>query len=40
MSSQVAEKCRRKFLRYFPGGFKDETYLEWERNYEAEAARA
>lgn len=26
-------KCRRKFLRYFPGGFKDATYLEWERNY-------
>ena len=28
-----AEKCRRKFLRYFPGGFADETYLDWERNY-------
>jgi len=26
-------KCRRKFLRSFPGGFEDETYLEWERNY-------
>ena len=26
-------KCRRKFLRSFPGGFADETYLEWERNY-------
>ena len=39
MSSPAAEKCRRKFLRYFPGGFKDETYLEWERNYKAEAAR-
>ena len=28
-----AEKCRTKFLKYFPGGFTDETYLEWERNY-------
>lgn len=26
-------RCRRKFLRYFPGGFRDETYLEWERDY-------
>ncbi|HYB96320.1 MAG TPA: hypothetical protein VEC39_15215 [Vicinamibacterales bacterium] len=28
-----ALRCRRKFLRYFPGGFDDETYLDWERNY-------
>ncbi len=26
-------KCRRKFLRFFPGGFRDETYLDWERDY-------
>lgn len=26
-------RCRRKFLRIFPGGFRDETYREWERNY-------
>lgn len=26
-------RSRRKFLRVFPGGFRDETYLEWERNY-------
>ncbi len=32
-----AEGCRRKFLRYFPGGFKDETYLDWERDYKWEA---
>ena len=32
-----AERCRRKFLRYFPGGFRDETYLDWERNYKQEA---
>jgi hypothetical protein len=27
------ERCRRKFLKYFPGGFDDETYLDWERTY-------
>jgi hypothetical protein len=31
------ERCRRKFLRVFPGGFRDETYLEWERDYKVEA---
>ena len=30
-------RCRRKFLRFFPGGFRDETYLDWERNYKWEA---
>lgn len=29
----AAQKARRKFLRAFPGGFRDETYLEWERDY-------
>lgn len=28
-----AIQCRRKFLSYFPGGFTDPTYLDWERNY-------
>jgi hypothetical protein len=28
-----ARACRRKFLQFFPGGFNDATYLEWERNY-------
>ena len=28
-----ALKCRRKFLRFFPGGFADETYVDWERGY-------
>jgi hypothetical protein len=32
-----ATRCRRKFLRFFPGGFQDETYLDWERNYKWEA---
>ena len=30
-------RCRRKFLRFFPDGFRDETYLDWERNYKATA---
>jgi len=28
-----AERCRKKFLHYFPGGFRDGTYVEWERGY-------
>lgn len=31
------DKCRRKFLRFFPGGFDDETYIDWERDYKWEA---
>ena len=27
------EKAKRKFLRVFPGGFRDETYIDWERDY-------
>jgi hypothetical protein len=26
-------RARRKFLRFFPRGFRDETYLDWERDY-------
>ena len=36
-NKEGAEACRRKFLRYFPGGFEDETYLDWERDYKWEA---
>ena len=32
----AALHCRRRFLRFFPGGFRDETYLEWERDYKWE----
>lgn len=32
-----ALKSRRKFLYYFPGGFRDETYIDWERNYKWKA---
>lgn len=31
--SAAALRCRRKFLRFFPGGFADETYIDWERGY-------
>jgi hypothetical protein len=27
------EGCRRKFLKFFPSGFRDETYVSWEREY-------
>ena len=30
-------RCRRKFLKRFPAGFRDETYLDWERDYKWEA---
>jgi hypothetical protein len=38
-SRDPALQCRRRFLRYFPRGFADETYLAWERDYKAAAAR-
>src|SRR5690349_19499646 len=31
--SQKALRCRRKFLRYFPGGFADADYIDSERGY-------
>ena len=31
-----ATRCRRKFLRRFPGGFRDPTYLDWERDYKVQ----
>jgi hypothetical protein len=31
--SKDALRCRRKFLRLFPRGFRDPTYLDWERDY-------
>lgn len=33
----ASRKARRKFLRAFPGGFRDETYLDWERDYKWKA---
>lgn len=35
-----AKRCRGKFLRIFPGGFRDETYVEWERSYKWKAHEA
>lgn len=34
--SAAAVRCRRKFLRFFPEGFGDETYISWEREYKVE----
>jgi len=31
--SKGAARCRRKFLRFFAQGFRDETYIAWERGY-------
>src|ERR1700759_1566891 len=31
--SRMIDRARRKFLRAFPGGFRDETYVDWERDY-------
>jgi hypothetical protein len=28
-----ATRCRRKFLRFFPKGFEDQKYVDWERGY-------
>jgi hypothetical protein len=33
-------RCRREFLRFFRGGFRDETYAAWERDYKVAAHRA
>jgi hypothetical protein len=35
--SRQALRARRKFLRHFPGGFRDEIYLDWERGYKSDA---
>ena len=31
--SPGAARARRKFLKFFPGGFADDTYIDWERDY-------
>ena len=33
LASTAAVRARKKFRRFFPAGFQDETYLEWERGY-------
>jgi hypothetical protein len=32
-SRMAPKRCRNKFLRYFPGGFEDQKYIDWERGY-------
>jgi hypothetical protein len=36
-NAREAAKCRRKFLKFFPQGFYDEKYVDWERGYKWEA---
>jgi hypothetical protein len=31
--SRGPQWCKQKFLHYFPRGFRDPTYLDWERSY-------
>ncbi|MFL6275689.1 MAG: hypothetical protein ACJ74G_10930 [Blastocatellia bacterium] len=35
--TENARRCRRKFLRFFPQGFRDATYIAWERGYKWQA---
>ena len=35
--SSGAERCKRKFLRFFRKGFHDRKYVDWERGYKWEA---
>ena len=37
---KVVLRARRRFLKFFPDGFQDLTYLDWERNYKWEAHEA
>jgi len=32
-ASPEAQRCRKKFLKFFPRGFRDEKYIHWERGY-------
>jgi len=33
LDASALQRARRKFLKFFPGGFRDDTYLAWERDY-------
>src|SRR5579872_738375 len=35
--NRLIARARRKFLRAFPGGFRDDTYIDWERAYKWQA---
>lgn len=32
-NASAIDACRRRFLRFFPKGFADEKYFDWERGY-------
>ena len=32
-NEKARQKCVRKFLYYFPGGYQGKKYIEWERDY-------
>lgn len=34
---RLIARARRKFLRAFPDGFRDQTYIDWERDYKWQA---
>jgi hypothetical protein len=36
-ATSLPKKARKKFLRYFPDAFRDETYIDWERGYKSKA---
>jgi hypothetical protein len=37
ISTAEARRCRRKFLKFFPKGFRDQKYYAWERGYKVAA---
>src|SRR5688572_8820476 len=37
LENKDKNSCRKKFLDYFPKGFYDDLYLDWERNYKWDA---
>lgn len=39
LSKRALAKHKRRFLRFFPRGFEDERYTEWERTYKWDAHR-
>jgi hypothetical protein len=34
---KARKRCKRKFVYYFPGGYRGEKYIAWEREYKASA---
>src|SRR5690242_8785758 len=38
--ARARQRCRRKFLKFFPRGFADPKYQAWERDYKWEAHEA